>query len=133
MTTWMVVEDDPDLIEMFEAMIELMGVNSLIFSSGEAAVDWIDALTCGRFRGEKPDLALLDIRLSGEMTGVMVGAELRECPLLPDMTLILMTAYRLSSTWEKVVLQQSGADFLLYKPLPSFRELQLLLQPLVRS
>src|SRR5579871_1003137 len=66
MTTWLVVEDELDLLDMFEAAAELMGVNSLCFSSGEDAIDWIDGLEGGRFGGEKPDLALLDIRLSGD-------------------------------------------------------------------
>ena len=133
MTTWLVVEDEPDLIELFQVTTEMIGVDSLIFSSGEDAVDWIDDVECGRFCGEEPVLALLDIRLSGEVTGVMVSALLRECPQLRAMTLVLMTAYRLSPTWEQVMLKQSGADLLLYKPLPPFRELYRLLQTLVRS
>jgi len=133
MTTWLVVEDEPDLIELFQAATELIGVDSLIFSSGEDALEWIDTVECGDFQGENPVLALLDIRLSGEVTGVMVSALLRECPQLNPITLVLMTAYRLSPTWEQVMLKQSGADLLLYKPLPAFRELYRILQTLVRQ
>jgi len=133
MTTWLVVEDEPDLCEMFEATMQLIGVNSLIFSSGEAAQHWISEVECGRFKGETPELALLDIRLSGEMTGVMVSALLRECSVLQTMTLVLMTAYRLSPAWERVMLDQSGANLLLYKPLPGFHELRRILQSLVRQ
>ena len=133
MTTWLVVEDEPDLIEMFQATTELMGVDSLIFSSGEDALDWIDTVERGHFAGEAPVLALLDIRLSGEVTGVMVSALLRECPQLNRITLVLMTAYRLSPPWEQVMLSQSGADLLLYKPLPAFKDLRRLLQSLVRE
>ena len=133
MTTWLVVEDEPDLIEMFQATTELMGVDSLIFSSGEDALDWIDTVEQGHFAGEAPVLALLDIRLSGEVTGVMVSALLRECPQLKAMTLVLMTAYRLSPAWEQVMLSQSGADLLLYKPLPAFKDLRRLLQSLIRQ
>ena len=132
MPTWLVVEDEPDLIELFQATTELIGVDSLIFSSGEDAVDWIDDVECGRFSGEEPVLALLDIRLSGEVTGVMVSALLRECPQLKAMRLVLMTAYRLSPVWEHAMLEQSGADLLLYKPLPAFKDLRRLLQSLVR-
>ena len=131
MTTWLIVEDDPDLVEMFAATTELLGVNSLFFSSGEAVAEWIDDIDRYGFQGEIPQLALLDIRLSGEMTGVMVGALLRECPLLASMKLILMTAYRLSPSWEKIMLNQAGADLLLYKPLPRFDQLQRILQTLV--
>jgi DNA-binding response OmpR family regulator len=133
MATWLVVEDEPDLAEMFEAATQLIGVNSLIFSSGEAAKCWIDDVECGRFKGETPELALLDIRLSGEMTGVMVSALLRECARLKTMTLVLMTAYRLSPAWEKIMLDQSGANLLLYKPLPGFFELRRILQSLVHQ
>ena len=133
MTTWLVVEDEPDLIELFQATTELIGVKSLIFSSGEEAVDWIDDVECGRFCGEEPVLALLDIRLSGEVTGVMVSALLRECPQLKAMRLVLMTAHRLSPVWEQAMIEQSGADLLLYKPLPAFKDLRRLLQSLVHQ
>ncbi len=131
MTTWLVVEDDPDLIEMFAATTELLGVRSLCFSSGEAAEQWIDEVKQHGCAEELPQLALLDLRLSGEMTGVMVAALLRACPTLTAMKLILMTAYRLSPVWEKSMLDQAGADFLLYKPLPRFDQLRCILQTLV--
>jgi CheY-like chemotaxis protein len=131
MTTWLVVEDDPDLIEMFTATTELLGVKSLFFSSGEAVEQWIGQVKHSGFDGEMPQLALLDIRLAGEMTGVMVGALLRDCPSLSAIKLILMTAYRLSPSWEKIMLHEAGADLLLYKPLPRFEQLRSILQTLI--
>lgn len=132
MTTWLIVEDELDLIELFQAATDLIGIQSLTFSSGEDAVHWIEEVENGRFEGEKPVLALLDIRLAGEATGATVGARLRESPDLNSMMLVLMTAHRLSPAWEKVILEQSGADLLLYKPLPAFKDLYRLLQSLIR-
>lgn len=129
MTTWLVVEDDPDLIQMLAATTELLGVNSLFFSSGEAVEEWLGQMEPDA--GEAPELALLDIRLSGEMTGVMVGALLRDCPAFTAMKLILMTAYRLSPSWEKIMLNQARADLLLYKPLPGLDQLRRVLQTLL--
>ena len=132
MTTWLIVEDEPDLIELFQAATEMIGIESLIFSSGEDAIHWIEDVENQRFDGEKPVLALIDIRLAGEVTGAAVGARVRECAQLSTMTLVLMTAHRLSPAWEKVILEQSGADLLLYKPLPAFKDLHRLLQSLLR-
>lgn len=130
MTTWLVVEDEPDLRAMFAAATEVIGVQALIFANAESALAWIDAVDAGERDGALPDLALLDIRLGGETTGVMVGAKLRDTHALQAMRIVLMTAHRLTPAWEKVMLDQSGADLLLYKPLPPFEDLQRLLQTL---
>lgn len=128
MTSWMLVEDEPDLYEMLLAMTQTMGVNGIAFPNGEEAVDWIEDVDAGMFQGELPELALLDIRLPGDISGPMVGSRLRKSPTLGKTRVILITAYRLSPSEEATVIQQAGADFLLYKPLPSFKELEAILK-----
>ena len=76
MSTWMVVEDEPGLYDLVLAMYETMGINGLAFTTGEEAFDWIEDVDAGHFAGELPKLALLDIRLPGEISGPMIGARI---------------------------------------------------------
>lgn len=130
MTTWMVVEDEPDLYDMVLAMYEVVGVSGVAFANGEDAVDWIDALEGGYSHGELPELALLDIRLPGDVTGLEVGSKLRASSILGNTRVVLMTAYRLSPQEEAAAIAQSGADLLIYKPLPPIAEFERLLRGL---
>jgi CheY-like chemotaxis protein len=131
MTTWMVVEDEPDLYEMVLAMYEWWGFEGLAFVNGEDAIAWIDHVDQGRVQGELPQLVLLDIRLPGQVNGVQVGERLRQSPFLSSMGIVLMTAFKLSPKDEKEVMAVSKADLLLYKPLPALKELQNMLEKIV--
>ncbi|MBZ0308233.1 MAG: response regulator, partial [Anaerolineae bacterium] len=95
MPTWMVVEDEPDIYEVLLAMFEIWGIEGVAFVDGGQAVAWIDDVDEGRVRGELPELALIDIRLP-EVSGPDVGKRVRESPILKDMAIVLITAYRLS-------------------------------------
>ena len=131
MTTWMVVEDEYDLYEMVIAMYELMGVDGLAFIEGEEVIAWIEEVETGDFTEELPELALLDIRLPGQIDGIAIGARIRESPVLCDMPLVLMTAYKLSIDEEQAILNATGAELLLYKPLPDYETLRDLLFQIV--
>lgn len=131
MSTWMVVEDEPDIYEVLLAMFEMWGIEGVAFVDGEEAVAWIDDVNNGRFQGELPELALLDIRLPGNISGPMVAERLRQSTSLKQVAIILSTAYRLSPEEEKQVMEQAGADKLMYKPLPKFNELQKILEQVI--
>ncbi len=131
MTSWIVVEDEPDLYDMILAMYQTMGVNGVAFPSGEDALDWIDAVDEGHYSGEMPEMALIDIRLPGDASGVEVSSRLRQSKVLGHLTIVLMTAYRLSPREEARVKKQSGADLLMYKPLPVVKEFQARIQAAV--
>lgn len=131
MSTWMVVEDEPDIYEVLLAMFEMWGIRGVAFVDGEEAVAWIDDVDNGRFRGELPELALLDIRLPGPISGAMVGERLRKSPVLGQISIVLTTAYKLTVDEEVEVIARAGADKLLYKPLPRFNELQRLLEDVI--
>lgn len=133
MSTWMVVEDEPDIYEVLLAMFEMWGIEGVAFVDGEEAVSWIEDVDHSRFKGELPELALLDIRLPGKISGPMVGERLRTSPMLGQMAVILTTAYKLSADEEKVVIAQAGADKLIYKPLPRFADLQRLLEDVLEQ
>lgn len=133
MSTWMVVEDEPDIYEVLLAMFEMWGIEGVAFVDGEEAVAWIDDVDAGRFRGELPELALLDIRLPGNIDGAMVGERLRRSPVLGDIAIVFSTAFKLSVDEEAAVIAQAQADKLMYKPLPKFNELQHLLEDVIAT
>ncbi len=131
MTVWMVVEDEPDLYDMLLAMYETIGVDGAAFTTGEEAMSWIEEVESGHYRGEMPELALVDIRLPYEVNGIKVGSRMRESKQLGDIAIVLMTAYRMNPQEEAEAIENAGANLLLYKPLPGFQEFQRILQNLV--
>lgn len=133
MTTWMVVEDEPDLYDMVLAMYDTLGIDGVAFVTGEEAVEWIEEIESGQLNEELPELAMLDIRLPGDISGPMVGERLRKSTSLADIVIVLMTAYKLSPKEERSIIRQSNADLLLYKPLPRLPELERTLKSLVAS
>ena len=133
LSTWMVVEDEPDIYEVLLAMFEMWGIDGVAFVDGEEAVAWIEDVDNGRFQGELPELALLDIRLPGSVSGPMVGERLRKSPVLGEVAIVLSTAYKLSPEKEKQLIQQAGADKLMYKPMPRFEQLQRILETVIAN
>lgn len=127
----MVVEDEPDIYEVLLAMFGIWGIEGVAFVDGEEAVSWIDDVDNNRYQGELPELALLDIRLPGEINGPAVGERLRQSPVLGGLAIVLTTAYKLTADEEAAFIQQSQADRLVYKPLPKFGELQTLLEGVI--
>jgi CheY-like chemotaxis protein len=127
----MVVEDEPDIYEVLLAMFEMWGIEGVAFVDGEEAVAWIEDVDNGRFQGELPELALLDIRLPGEINGVGVGERLRKSTVLGEVAIVLTTAYKLSSEEQEEAMNKSQADLWLPKPLPKFNELQAILEKVI--
>jgi CheY-like chemotaxis protein len=119
----MVVEDEPDIYDVLLAMFEIWGIEGVAFVDGAEAVAWIDDVDQGRVRGELPELAILDIRLP-EVSGPEVGNRLRRSPVLGDIAIVLITAYRLKPEEEQAVIAEAQADLLMYKPLPAMAELR---------
>ena len=127
----MVVEDEPDIYEVLLAMFEMWGIEGVAFVDGEQASQWIEDVDNGRFQGELPELALLDIRLPGEIDGVMVGERLRQSPVLGQIAIVLTTAYKLPPDEKNAAMNKAGADKWLPKPLPKFNELQGILEGVI--
>lgn len=127
----MVVEDEPDIYEVLLAMFEMWGIEGVAFVDGEEAIAWIDDVDNDRFQGELPELALLDIRLPGEVNGPLVGERLRKSPVLGKVAIVLTTAFKLKAEEETEVMRIAGADKLIYKPLPKFGELQTILEDVI--
>ncbi|MEQ8675074.1 MAG: response regulator [Aggregatilineales bacterium] len=133
MSTWMVVEDEPDIYEVLLAMFGIWGIEGVAFVDGEEAISWIEDVDQGSFQGELPELALLDIRLPGAVQGPDVGARLRKSDALKHVAIVLITAYKLKPEEEKQIISDAGADILVYKPLPKFNELQTLLEETIAA
>jgi CheY-like chemotaxis protein len=131
MTTWMLVEDEPDLYDMVLAMYDTLGVNGVAFANGEEAHEWINAVDNGHFHDEIPELALIDIRLPGDINGIQIAEQMRLSKILKNTTIILMTAFRVSPKDEKEILKTTQADKLIYKPLPDLFELDTLFHELI--
>ena len=131
MSTWMVVEDEPDIYEVLLAMFGMWEIDGVAFVDGEEAIEWIEDVDRGRYQGELPELAMLDIRLPGLISGIEIGERLRKSPILKNMAIVLSTAYHLPSDQETSVIQKTGADKVLYKPLPRFNELQVILEDVI--
>lgn len=127
----MVVEDEPEIYELLLAMFEMWGIEGVAFVDGEEAMAWIEDVDKGRFQGELPELAILDIRLPGDINGAMVGERLRKSPVLGQVAMVLTTAYKLTPEEQEAVMEQAGADKWLPKPLPKFNELQGILEQVI--
>lgn len=133
MSTWMVVEDEPDIYEVLMAMFGIWGIDGVAFVDGEEAMAWIEDVDNKRFQGELPELALLDIRLPGQIQGPDVGERIRKSPLIKDIAIVFATAYKLTPDEHKAIMAQTQADNLIYKPLPKFAELQKLLEDTITA
>jgi len=124
----MVVEDEPNIYELLMTMFQMWGIDGKAFIDGESALAWIEDVDAGRYKGELPELALLDIRLPGSISGPLVGERLRRSPQLKSIAIVLATAYTMSCTEEIAVIERADADRLVYKPLPGFAEFRLILE-----
>jgi DNA-binding response OmpR family regulator len=105
--TILVVEDEPTLRETLVEALEADGFRVV------AAADGREALT--RFRGERPDLVLLDLMLP-ELSGIEVTRIIRAESGVP---IVMLTAK--DSELDKVVGLELGADDYVTKPFSLFR------------
>lgn len=127
MSTWMVVEDEPDLYETLLALFDIWSIDGVAFTTGRDAIRWIDDVDAGNIETNVPELAILDIRLP-DINGDAVARRLRQSTALKDITIVLITAYHLSPDKEAEMLSIAQTKHLVYKPLPEPAEFQLLLQ-----
>jgi len=115
--TILVVEDEPTLRETLIEALEVEGFRVV------GAADGREALL--RFRGERPDLILLDLMLP-ELSGIEVCRIIRAESGVP---IIMLTAK--DSELDKIVGLELGADDYITKPF-SLRELSARIRALFR-
>jgi two-component system response regulator VicR len=83
MTRIMVVDDEPDLLEVVRLILESDGYQVVTAGSGQEALD--------RMEKEKPDLVLLDI-IMPKMDGWEVFSRIKADPKTTDIPVIMLTA-----------------------------------------
>lgn len=103
MTSVMVVDDDQDLAEMLGIVLNGVGMEVDLVSSGDEALEV--------FKNSQPDLVLLDIMLPG-VDGIEVCREIRKYST--RVPIVMLTAK--SDTHDIVKGLEAGADDYMVKP-----------------
>lgn len=101
----LIVDDEPDILEITAFRLKGLGYEILKASDGKAAMDMIKSCL--------PDLLLLDLRLPS-LSGYEICATMKEDPALKHIPIILFTASAVANQAEK--LKETGADDYLVKP-----------------
>lgn len=130
--TWLIVEDEEDIRNIVSVMFNFWGHDTLVFPDGNKASQWLDTVSAGEYTGSLPELALLDIRMPG-LTGDRIAERIRQIDSLKQMAVVMMTAYALSETEKQRIMEVSGADSMIKKPLPDMDELNSTLHQILAS
>ena len=133
MTSWILLEHEDELQDMMLAMVEILGDEGVAFSSRSEALEWIEAYEQGQVAFHKPEVALLDIGHDLHDGSLVVANRLHNSSRLNDIIIVLMTPEHLRFEEQERIVVEVGANFVLYKPLPSIDELSLILQGLLLS
>ncbi|WP_454062799.1 response regulator [Candidatus Nitrospira salsa] len=107
----LVVDDEPDILELVRFHIEKEGLHCLEAMEGESALRLA--------REKKPDLLILDLMLPG-VDGLEICRMLRKDPATAHMAIIMLTAK--AEEVDRIVGLEMGADDYIVKPF-SPREL----------
>lgn len=100
--TILVVDDEPDILELVSTRLEIAGYRVVCAGSGASALR--------SFFDVKPDLAILDIEMP-RMSGLELCARIREVSEIP---VLFLTAY--GSEPDRVRGLEAGADDYIVKP-----------------
>jgi len=98
----LVVDDEPDILELVETRLAMVGYETITAESGEEALKL--------FFTARPDLALLDLEMPG-MDGFELCERIRQ---MSDVPIIFLTAF--GSEAHRVKGLQVGADDYIVKP-----------------
>jgi DNA-binding response OmpR family regulator len=116
----LVVDDEPDLVELIDANLTAAGFDVLMTDNGATALQQARAL--------QPQLILLDVMLP-ELDGLEVCKLLRHDPATGSIPIIMLTAR--AAEIDRVVGLELGADDYITKPF-SMRELVLRVKKLLQ-
>jgi two-component system phosphate regulon response regulator PhoB len=116
----LVVDDEPDIVEMLEYNLRQAGYAVATASTGEGAL--------GEIRAARPDLVLLDVMLP-DVAGTEVCRRIRRDPATASMPIVMITAR--NEEIDRVVGLELGADDYVAKPF-SVRELVLRVGAILR-
>jgi len=113
----LVVEDDPESLQMMGALLSLWGYEPRLVPAGPAALEAVEE--------EMPEIVLLDLGLPG-MDGFEVARRLRRRPGGDTVFIAAVTAYR--GEEHKRQAREAGFDRYLMKPVDIDTLRQLLAQ-----
>jgi len=102
----LVVEDDPESLQMMGALLALWGHEPRLVPAGPAALDALDQ--------EIPDVVLLDLGLPG-MDGFEVARRIRSRPDGKEVLIAAVTAFR--GDEHQRLAREAGFDKYLMKPV----------------
>jgi len=102
----LIVEDNPQSMELIEMILRTEGYILLQAIDGEEALDVA--------MRERPDLIIMDIKIP-KMSGLEVTRKLRETPALRHTLIIGVTAYAMKGDRERII--RAGCDAYLSKPI----------------
>jgi len=102
----MYVEDNPANLSLLQRIARMGNHTVISYTEGESAL--------ANFDQDKPDLVLMDVQLSGGLTGLDVVRQLRgrghQTPI------VAVTAYAMTGDKERCI--EAGCDTYIAKPLP---------------
>jgi DNA-binding response OmpR family regulator len=116
----LVVEDDPDIVELLSHYLQQAGWTVTVATEGRAAL--------ARLREDSFDLLVLDLQIPG-IDGLGVCAAVRADPRLQDLPVVMLTAR--GDEADRVLGLEMGADDYVVKPF-SPKELMARIQALFR-
>lgn len=103
----LIIDDDPDLLEMIKLMVEgRRGHEAILSADGESGVE--------KAREHPPDLAIVDVMMPG-ITGHDVCRRLREIPETASIPILVLTAR--GQPVDREAALQAGADEHMAKPV----------------
>jgi DNA-binding response OmpR family regulator len=100
----LIVEDDPDVAQLYESVLTSGGCTTKISQTGEAAVAWL-ALNV-------PDAVVLDLNLPSQVSGIEVLQQIRSDARLANTRVIVVTGHP-----DLIDNVRGQADLILTKPV----------------
>jgi len=122
----LVVDDDPDFVEITRTLLETQNYHVDSASDGEEAIKAI--------RENKPDLVILDIMMAGILDGLKVTSKMHDDPELYKIPIIIVSSIGNSSYAGNFPTDEYlHADYWLSKPIQPDELLDKVKMYLLRS
>ena len=99
----MVVDDEPNIIELVTAVLETEGYEVISASSGQECLDML--------KGVRPDLILLDMMMPG-MSGRETCEKIRANPKTKDLRVVFLTVVRFSEVGKDILGKMDVVDYI---------------------
>ena len=114
MASILIVDDDPDFVEITRLILRSEGYDVATASSGEMAL--------ATMRADPPDAVILDVMMTAVLDGVHVANEMSEDDLLRDIPVIMVSSIAKSSMAGMFPTDQYlPVDAWMTKPVPPIK------------